>query len=330
MLIKSLDELENELKDGVIRPIYLLTGPEEYLRRKAEERIAGCVLAAEARAFNLSEYSLDSDAIDDVLQAAETFPLCAPYRLVIARELGSLPQDKEQALLEYLQRPSKKSVLVLVAEKVDNRKTFFRHIKEKHCVADFESPRPAVFARWAGQLLRERGYRLSQGAMDKLVALAGSDFQTLVGEIEKLTLYAGDDKNIPDTVLDELVRESREHTAFELTDAMGRRDAATALRLLNNLLGAGEAPLKILGAIVWNFRNVLMVQEQLALGKTKAQILAALQINPYSLEKALTQARGLDNLSVRRLYDRLAAVDLQIKSSGYDERMLIERLLCSL
>ena len=326
----SLDELDKELKQGVIRPVYLLTGSEEYLRRKAEDRIAAYVLAPEARAFNFSEYSLDSDAIDDVLHAVETFPVASPYRLVIARELGSLPQDKEQSLLEYLQRPAKRSVLVLVTEKVDNRKALFRHLKEQHFVADFESPKPAVYAKWAGQLLRERGYRLSQGAMEKLLALAGSDFQTLIGEVEKLTLYAGDDKTIPDAAVDDLVRESCEHTAFELTDAMGRRDAAAALRLLNNLLGAGEPPLRIIGAIVWNFRNVLMVQEQLALGKNKGQILAALQINPYVLEKALTQARGLDNRSVQRLYERLAVVDLQIKSSGYDERLLIERLLCSL
>jgi DNA polymerase-3 subunit delta len=330
MQIGSLEELEGELKQGVIRPVYLLTGPEEYLRRKAQDRIESCVLTPEAKAFNFSEYSLASDTIDEVLRAADTFPLASPFRLVIARDIESLPQEKEETLQKYLQSPSKKSVLVLVAEKVDNRKAFCRKLKEKHCVVDFQSPKPAAFARWAGQLLRERGYRISQAAFEKLVALAGSDFQTLIGEVEKLTLYAGNDKAIPDSALDELVRESREHNAFELTEAMGRRDSATALRLLNNLLEAGEPPLKIIGAIVWNFRNVLMVQEQLALGKNKSQIVAALQINPYVLEKTMSQARALDNKAVQKLYERLAAVDLQIKSSGYDERLFLERLLCSL
>ena len=104
----SLDELESELKQGVIRPVYLLTGPEEYLQRKAEDLIAGFILAPETKAFNFAEYSLDSDSLDEVLQTAETFPLASPYRLVIARELGSLPQDKEQTLVEYLQRPARK------------------------------------------------------------------------------------------------------------------------------------------------------------------------------------------------------------------------------
>jgi DNA polymerase-3 subunit delta len=330
MQIGSLEELESELKQGVIRPVYLLTGPEQYLRRRAEDRIESRVLTPEARAFNFAEYSFVSDTIDAVLRAAETFPLASAYRLVIARELESLPQESEEPLQDYLRNPSKKTVLVLVAEKVDNRKGCIRQLKEKHCVVDFETPRPAVFTRWAGRLLRERGYRLSQAALEKLVALAGSDFQTLIGEVEKLTLYAGNDKTIPDSALDELVRESREHTAFELTEAMGRRDSATALRLLNTLLRAGEPPLKIVGAIVWNFRNVLMVQEQLGLGKTKSQILAALQINPYALDRIMDQARALDNQSARMLYDRLALIDLQIKSSGYDERLFIERLLCSL
>ncbi len=330
MEIRGLEELEHELKQGVVRHVYLFTGPEQYLRRLAEEHILSRALAPESQAFNFSEFSLASHPIDEALKAADTFPLASSFRLVILRNLESLAQDQEEALLNYLKRPSKKTVLVLVAESIDRRTTLYRQLKERHCVVDFQSPKPATFERWAEQLLRKRGYRISQTALKKLITLAGSDFQTLLGELEKLTLYAGSDKSIPDSALDELVRESTEHDAFELTEAMGRRDAKAALCVLGSLLEAGEAPLKIVGAIVWNFRNLLMVQELLALGKNTSQILAVLHLHPYALEKLERQARVLDNRTVRKLYGRLAAADLQLKSSGNDERMVLENLICSL
>lgn len=330
MELKSLEDLEGELKRGLVRSVYLLTGPEEYLRRLAEEQILRHTLAPESQPFNFSEFSLAVHPLDDALKAADTFPLASPFRLVILRNVNSPTEDQEEALLRYLKQPSKKTVLVLVAENIDRRKTFFRSLKDKHCVADFQSPKPATFKQWAGDLLRKRGYQASRVAIEKLVALAGSDFRTLLGEIEKLTLYAGSDKSIPDSALDELVRESTTHSAFDLTDAMGRRDIKAALRLLHGLLESGEPTLKILGAISWNFRNVLMVQEQLASGKTSGQIVAALHLNPYSAEKLIGQARALDGSHVRRLYERLAALDLRLKSSAVDERMLLENLICSI
>jgi DNA polymerase-3 subunit delta len=330
MEYRSLEELEDEIKQGVVRPVYLFTGPEEYLRRLAEELILNRALAPESQAFNFSEFSIESHPIDEVLKAADTFPLASPYRLVILRNVESLAQEHEEALLSYLKRPSTKTIFLLVASSLDRRTSFYRLLKEKHCVVDFQSPKPATFERWAEQLIREKGYRISQGSIKKLIELAGSDFSTLLGEIEKLTLYAGSDKSIPDSALDELVRESREHDSFELTEAMGRRDAKAALRLLANLLQAGEAPLKIVGAIVWNFRNLLMIQELLALGKNTSQIATVLHLHPFALEKLLRQARTLENRTARKLYDRLAALDLKLKSSGSNERMILENLICSL
>ncbi len=330
MEMRGLEELESELKQGKIRSVYLFTGPEAYLRRLAEELILKRALSPESQPFNFSEFSLDSHPIEDALKAADTFPLASPYRIVILRSLEAMGQEQEEVLLGYLKQPPRRTVLVLVTEAIDRRTTFYRQLRDNHCVVDFQTPKPAAFERWAEQVIRRRGYQISAGSVKRLVELAGSDFQTLLGEIEKLILYAGDGKTIPDSALDDLVRESRVRDAFDLTDAMGRRDSKAALRVLDNLLEAGEAPLKIVGAIVWNFRNLLMVQELLAAGKNTTQILSVLRLHPYVLEKLVRQARVLDNRTVRKLYDRLAAVDLRLKSSMSDERMVLENLICSL
>ncbi len=330
MEIRGLDELDSELKKGVIRGVYLFTGPERYLRRAAEELLINRALASESQAFNFTEFRISVHSMDEVLKAADTFPLASPYRLVVLREIESMVRDQEEALLFYLRRPAKKTILILIAETIDRRTSFYRQLKEHHCVVDFQSPKPAAFELWAEQVISRRGYRISRTSLKKLVELAGSDFDALQVEIEKLTLYAGADNSIPDSVLDALVRESKEHDAFELTDALGRRDGKTALRVLGTLLEAGEKPEMIVGAIVWTFRNLLMVQELLTSGKSTAQIQSVLRLHPYSLEKLLRQARFLDNGTVRRLYGRLAAVDLQLKSSGNDGRMILENLICSL
>ena len=64
----------------------------------------------------------------------------------------------------------------------------------------------------------------------------------LAAELEKLLLYAGEEKNISDSAVENLISGSRQQGIFELINAVGREDRNGALRSLANLLGMGEQP----------------------------------------------------------------------------------------
>ena len=75
MKVLSRTELERSLKSE-LRPLYLLVGPEIYLRRVAGQAIADAALSGTLlREFNESSFSLLTDAVQSAIASAEQLPM---------------------------------------------------------------------------------------------------------------------------------------------------------------------------------------------------------------------------------------------------------------
>jgi DNA polymerase III subunit delta len=326
----TFDEFEFDLERGRFLPVYLFLGPEEYLLRAAIASLKKKVLAPESLAFNLVEFSARETPAARIVAEASTFPLMSPRRLVLATDINELPAEGQETIAAYADNPQEKAVLVLIAAELDRRTGFYRRLAERVCVVEFAKIKGPALERWAANYLSRIGFGISSEALKRLVDLAGSDMLTLRNEIEKLILYAGGEKQIQDSAVNLLVPASRQHGIFELTAALGKRDRKTALRLLGNLLEAGEPPLVILTMMARHFRQILIAKELLAEGRQARDIGRAAQVPEFVLSDFLKQAQALEPEMARSLYLRLARIDRSFKSSRPDERMLLEQLICSL
>jgi DNA polymerase-3 subunit delta len=328
--ILTFERFESEACHGPFQPVYLLLGPEAFLVRRAISLFRENVVAAEARAFNIEEYSGRVEDAGEILKAANTFPMMSPRRFVLVTEVAEMPEEGLALLADYARAPQPKTVLVLVADELDRRGKFYRSIAECASVIECTKLKGAALERWTEALLARRGLRMSPAASKKLVDLAGSDMISLANEVEKLILYAGTEETVPEAAMDELVRSSRIYGIFELTAALGKRDSRGALRVLGNLLESGESPLGILSMMAWHFRQILIAQDLLKEGRPAKEIGRIAHIPDFRLMEFLRQARELDPEMARTMYLRLADADLSFKSTSPDERMVLEHLICSL
>src|SRR4029079_17412963 len=99
-------ELERSLREQT-KPLYLLLGPESYLRGEAADLIANTTLSETLlREFNESSFSLVSDAVQSAIAAAEQLPMMSNKRIVKIKDFGKLRDADEQFLIAYLQNPS--------------------------------------------------------------------------------------------------------------------------------------------------------------------------------------------------------------------------------
>src|SRR5690349_21934244 len=81
-------ELERSLREG-LRPLYLLLGPEVYLRRTAAHTITEAALSRTLlRDFNESSFSLLSDAVQSAMAAADQLPMMSDMRVVRIRDFA--------------------------------------------------------------------------------------------------------------------------------------------------------------------------------------------------------------------------------------------------
>ena len=330
MILQTLDELEADLLSHGLRPLYLILGPEEYQCRLALNRLREKALPPESVAFDYSEFCGSDTSVQKINETANTFPMLSKRRLVLVTDIDKMADSEQDELMDSLDGLSSRSTMILFALDLDHRRKFYRTLREKACLIEFPKLKGVALERWAELFIRRQGFRISSGAIKKIVDLAGSDLQSLSAEMEKLLLYAGKEKSIPDSAVDSLMRDSRQHGIFELIGAIGRRDRAGALRSLANLMNSGEPPLLIVAMMARHCRQVLIAKDCLRQGFKSRDIGTAAQIPPFILDQFLQQARSFDLAAAQEMHMRLADIDRRLKSSTLDGRMLIEEVICAL
>ena len=108
---------------------------------------------------------------------------------------------QNRTLIRFDPALSRTQIVILAAEDLDHRRRFYKALRDEHCVAEFPKLERRRTRRWAGEFVQKRGYRISSSAVRKIVELAGSDLQNLAMELEKLLLYSGNPRNVPDSAV---------------------------------------------------------------------------------------------------------------------------------
>ena len=327
MIVQTLEELEKDLA-AAIRLVYLVLGPEEYHCDQALAILKSRITTPGSADFDCSVFTAGDTRVTEILEAANIYPMLSPRRLVVIEDVGKFKDAEAETLLEGLASISRRSTVILTAMELDKRKKFYKAFQKDFCLCEFPRLKGPALARWADDFVRKNGYRISAGALKRVVDVAGSDLRTLASEFEKLMLYAGAEKIIPDAVIEDLVRVSRQQSIFDLTNAVGRRDRGGALRSLGNLLGMGEHPLVIVTMLARHCRQTLMAIEGLRERRNPRDIASAAQIPSFTIDQFLAEARAANPDTVKDMYIRLAEIDRQLKSSSLDGRALLECLIC--
>ena len=131
-----------------------------YQCRLAIDLVKRTVLSDGALAFDFSEFCAGDASVDQIIEAANTFPMMSQKRLVLVAEANNLPDPDQDALLDALNGLSPRSMLVFFAEDFDRRKKFYRAMRDKYCVAEFPKLKGAALEQWAASFVRKQGFRL--------------------------------------------------------------------------------------------------------------------------------------------------------------------------
>jgi DNA polymerase III subunit delta len=270
------------MKRGDIAPAYLFLGSEAYERRRAREALLAAALGEERESgfarHDMSEISLPA-AIDD----ARSMSLFASRRvLAVVNAEAALPrlktgEDEDEAetprggaetLAAYMRDPSPGVVLLFEAtrwdfegedkKKLDRVRKFYAAIPE---VVEFRRHSAEDARLEAQSLARKAGLRVEPSALELLVESLGNDMARIATEIEKLSLYAGRDRPVTVDDISLLAPEARATTIFALVAALGRRDRARALAILDTLSREGEYLPLALAFLSTQFRMALVARE---------------------------------------------------------------------
>jgi DNA polymerase III subunit delta len=320
------EEFNKAVERGELAPLYLLCGDEPYLVERAVKKLLERAVDPGFRDFNLDIFYGNECKGDEVFTAAQTLPMFADRRVVLVKKGGDLSAAAMEILLAYIQDPSPGTCLVLQAEKVDGRKKFYAEFKKRGEMVEFKRPYENQLGPYVRDEVRAAGKKIDSAAADLLAYLVGNNLQELVSQIEKLCTYCGKKENIGVDDVRSIVSDTKAESVFEFTDALGGRDLPKALRLLTALLRDGEAPLKILGGVARQYRQLWQVRELLDRKVPSGDLAKATGINPYFLKKVTDQARNYQVGELKVVFERMLELDLAFKSGGRSDA-LFERFV---
>ena len=179
---------------------------------------------------------------------------------------------------------------------------------------------------WIAARARIQTVQLEPAAARELAAATGPDTDRIEQELAKLGTFARGAAVTANDVRS-LVAGAIESDVFDLTRAVVRRDARTAIAQLERLLDDGQAPQQILALLLWQFRVVLFA----AAMKTNAdaeRAALAIRSSAGAIARWQGEARRLGRAEVLRAYEALYATDLAIKQGRTEPETAL--MLCVL
>ncbi|NMC68523.1 MAG: DNA polymerase III subunit delta [Myxococcales bacterium] len=306
-------EVVDRIKQGRIAPVYLLYGPQSFMIEAVVGALREAVEAHRHGTFACETFHGDEDHGSRIAAAAREIPMLVPRRLIVVREAQALAARAEsvEALVQYLEQPSATTILALCAPTFDARTRLARKAAEVGIVLRAEKVafrELPPFVRHHGRAL---GVDLPPDAVSALLDACGDDLAALHDGISKLALYVEEGR--PATVEDvqAVVAPSRQHSVFELVDAIGARDTARAFELVQRLVDQGEAPLKALGLFARQIRQLI----DLKAGRRDSPRLAGLR--DFVRDKVQAQADRFSMRDLVRALEALHRADLALKSKAF-------------
>jgi len=313
--VDDVKQLVTDIKNGNIKPIYLLMGEEPYYIDKISEFIEQTVLAEEERGFNqMILYGRDV-AVEDIVSNAKRFPMMAERQVVIVKEAQDLSRTFDK-LDDYAKNPQPSTVLVLCYKykTVDKRGAVYKAIKKSGVVFESKKLYDNQVPDWIKRVLSPRGYAITPKASQLLVEFLGTDLGKINNELEKLQIVLPKNTQITPEHIEENIGISKDYNNFELRKAIGARDSKKAFKIVQYFAdNPKDNPMVVTVALLFNFFSQLLQLHGMK-DRNPRSVASALRVNPYFVNEYLDAAR---NFPMRKVSEVVALLrEFDVKSKG--------------
>lgn len=330
--------LNKEIKSGNFRNIYILQGEEPYYIDRLQQQIIDTALTEDQRDFNLSLYYGNTANVREVISACRQYPAFSQYKVVVVREAQLIPKqqghkDDLDIFASYAEKPLPSTILVICHKGAALKsKPFLDALKATRSGVVFDSNKvregrdlDALITGYANSL----GCNIDNKATSMLADHIGTDIARQFSELDKLAMLA-DDNNITPLLIEQNIGISKDFNNFELEEALARRDAAKAFRIVDYFEhNPKNNPTMVSVAILFSFFSNVLIAATVD-DKTPEGVMAATGTRSnWRARKFLDTARMYNTRSLVNIIAWLRECDTRSKGIGsrQDQYALFKELV---
>ena len=333
------DALKGQIKSGVLSPVYIILGEDDFLKRMYVDKIT-TLIADKDDIFNYSRFGADCN-LQDVYDFLEQLPIMSDKKCAVLcdYDIEHCGAGDFEKLLTLVTNPTDDAVFVIWFDSLfpDPKKSarlkklIAKTEKGGGCAVLLNHRRVPELVKMLTDGAHKRGCTFEPAAAKYLVETAGEDISTLQNELNKLCFYLPGG-TITWQDVDLVSVKTVEASVYNLSKHIFARDAGGALKTLDELFFMRLEPMIILytvsSAYVDLYRVFVCRKKGLKNPESAAEF--GYKGREFVLDRA---AQSLSKFDFKRLslsFEALLAADRQLKSFGADPRTVLEQLIVRL
>ncbi|MDD2181582.1 MAG: DNA polymerase III subunit delta [Bacilli bacterium] len=308
--------------------LYLIYGLDNFLIELEVKKII-----KDTDPINIVKYNLDNNLIEDILDDAETISLFSQTKTIIIKnsnifttKKNDLEQDIKK-LESYLNNSNPDTVIIFIAEteKLDERKKICKLMNQFGNVIKVETPKNLT--KFITNYFNE--YKIEIDCINLLVERVGNNLGILTQEINKLKIYKDDNLVITKEDILDVTSKNIQPDMYYFIDCIINRNLDKALELYKELRIFNEEPIAIISLLANKFRMMYQAKLLIQKGYTINDIASNLGSHPYPVKLAIEKGREYSRELLLTYIEKLADLDLNIKSGKIDKDLGLELFILS-
>lgn len=313
----ELIKIQNDIKNGNIKPIYFLMGEEPYYIDKVADFIEKNILLEEEKDFNQTIFYGRDVTIDEVISAAKRYPMMAERQVIIVKEAQELSKTIEN-IESYVENPMNSTVLVFCYKykTLDKRKKVTKLLEKQGVVMESKKLRDYQVGDWIKKLVASKKMNIEPKATAMLAEFLGNDLDRINNEIEKFQIILPAETTITPLHIEQNIGFSKDFNVFELRNAIGERNQLKSYQIVEYFANnQKEHPNVMTFSLVFGF-FVQLLQYHGLKDKNPKNAAAVLKVNPYFMKDYDVALRNYPMKKVSQIISALRDVDLKSKGVG--------------
>ncbi len=337
-------DLIASLKQGDIRGVYFFYGPEAFLTSAYTEKVVNKLLGEYRDDMNYIPLSYDTP-LDIILDSIESMSLFSENKAVVLKDYSPdrLSEEELDLFIKGLAEIPSDTVVIfsITSSKVDysgkakaNSKALLKALTgdKNSIVCKFDTMFASDIGRLIEKKAKKRGCYISSEDAKYIAECTLCNMSVSSAETDKLCDYVGKG-NITRGIIDRLIIKQTDIKAYELANAINRRNNKAAFLILDELFSQRADPLAVIASL--NYAYLDLYYAFLALSRNISSSQVAKDFNyaanrKFVIENSMKSVRGLSRDFISKCIKTLSDADITLKTTPANKIIMVEKTVAQL
>lgn len=314
--------------------LYLMYGPEDYLRDYALESIKNICLPSGDDGFSLKRFNGPSLDISAFSSALDLMPFLNDRTFIELHDIDINKQPDPDILIEILIKIPDWCTVVFVQNpeyELDGRLKLVKAIKKEGRDMYFGNQNQSDLFKWIKKRFAALGKNIDNEALQRLVFVSGDLMNKLIPEIEKAAAFSsGNTVTVAD--INAVAARIPEADTFEMANCISNKKFDDALEILTDLLSSKDsAPIAFLASLSYQFRRLYGIKLAMKKNMSVREIMDVFGIKyDFIVRNTVASVKIFSIKQLRNAVLKCAQYEYAMKTSQADQSDLLKETVVSI